>query len=292
MNELAPGVSESDIVRVVYEDVPVLVFDEDVRFEELREGVRELMAPHERIGDADWKNPLQGKAVRLDFGDRNWELFDLRRLVHLLRDEFGVVTMGLCCTRRSFHRYAEQELKMRVYFRPEPGDPPAKAAPIEAPKAESAKVEAPKIEAPPVSPPRAAELGVEGGRKALTLDHTIRSGTNVRFPGDIIIYGDVNSGAHIEAGGSILVLGSLRGIAHAGAPQDESAVIMAFELRPTQLRIGKKIGYPPEKVRAESGGLLSLFKSDKSAKPAFSPEIAVVRDGTIVLEDYRGRIPG
>jgi septum site-determining protein MinC len=131
---------------------------------------------------------------------------------------------------------------------------------------------------------------MEPGRRLLVVERTLRSGANIRYPGDVIVYGDVNAGAQIEAGGNIIVLGSLRGMAHAGAESDESATIVGFEIRPSQLRIGRKIGYPPDRPRS-SGGLLALFGAGKAQEKGFSPEIAYVKEGAIVLEDWRGRLP-
>ena len=86
--------------------------------------------------------------------------------------------------------------------------------------------------------------------------------------------------------------GSLRGLAHAGAPNDEGCVILAFELRPTQLRIGRKIGFPPKRDEREgSGGLAALLHLDRSGTRAPATEVAFVREGQITLEEYRGHLP-
>lgn len=132
----------------------------------------------------------------------------------------------------------------------------------------------------------------EGDRRVLAVSRTLRSGAIVRFPGDVVVYGDVNAGAHIEAGGNIIVLGALRGLAHAGAQGDIGAVVLGFDLKPAQLRIADHIAFPEGASASRSNSLLSLFQRDRSAKGAFSPVVALVRDGHIVLEDYRGRLPG
>jgi septum site-determining protein MinC len=85
------------------------------------------------------------------------------------------------------------------------------------------------------------------------------------------VYGDVNAGAEIIAGGNVVVWGKLRGIVHAGANGDESAVVCALDLAPTQLRIATYITVSPE---------------DKRRKPR--PEIAFVRQGRIVAEAWNG----
>lgn len=158
----------------------------------------------------------------------------------------------------------------------------------------AASAAAPRAE--PAEPRRAGEQQPawhrEGDRRVLAVSRTLRSGAIVRFPGDVVVYGDVNAGAHIEAGGNIIVLGSLRGLAHAGAQGDTGAVVLGFDLKPAQLRIADHIAFPEGGAASRSNSLLSLFQRDRSAKGAFSPVVALVRDGHIVLEDYRGRLPG
>ena len=65
-------------------------------------------------------------------------------------------------------------------------------------------------------------------------------------------------------------MGTLRGMAHAGATGNNGAVVVAFSLLPTQLRIGSIIARPPE-----GEVIKSLY-----------PEIAYVRDGNLVIEPY------
>jgi len=111
----------------------------------------------------------------------------------------------------------------------------------------------------------------EAGEMAIMISRTLRNGRTVRSPGHVIIYGDVNPGAEIIAGGNIIVWGKLRGIVHAGANGDETAVVCALDLAPTQLRIASFITVSPE---------------DKRRKPR--PEIALVRQGRIVAEAWNG----
>lgn len=113
------------------------------------------------------------------------------------------------------------------------------------------------------------------GRQVLVVERTLRSGTSTRFRGDILIYGDVNAGAEVEAAGNIVVLGALRGLAWAGSGGDDSAMIISFDLRPTQVRIGRRIAFLPERPRGRAPRL---------------PEVALVQDDEIVLREYRGRM--
>lgn len=96
----------------------------------------------------------------------------------------------------------------------------------------------------------------------------LRSGGRIEFKGNVVVMGDVNSGAEIVAGGSIIVWGRLRGVVHAGAQGDESAVVCALELAPTQLRIAGEIAVSPK-------------KQGKS-----QPEVARLQDGNLTAEPW------
>jgi septum site-determining protein MinC len=101
---------------------------------------------------------------------------------------------------------------------------------------------------------------------------TVRSGQRIAYDGSVVVVGDVNPGAEVKATGDIVVMGVLRGLAHAGASGDTGVSVVALRLEPTQLRIGDVIGRPPEGER--SGGK--------------EPEVARLRDGTIVVEPLEG----
>jgi len=107
---------------------------------------------------------------------------------------------------------------------------------------------------------------------ALVVQRTLRSGQSLKYPGHIVLIGDVNPGAEVIAGGHIIVWGKMRGLAHAGALGDEQAIICALELAPAQLRIAGHIGRPPESRRR---------------KPL--PEIARVIENNIVVEPWATR---
>jgi septum site-determining protein MinC len=82
----------------------------------------------------------------------------------------------------------------------------------------------------------------------LFLKTTLRSGTEVRHPGSVVVVGDVNPGSTIIADGNILIWGRLRGIAHAGANGDHDCQIMALQMEATQLRIADQVARSPEKA--------------------------------------------
>lgn len=109
------------------------------------------------------------------------------------------------------------------------------------------------------------------GTEGILVRRTVRSGKVVKSDGHVIILGDVNAGAKIVAGGDIVVWGHLRGMAHAGVFGDETAVVCALNLQPTQLRIGS---------------LITVFAPSKRRKPR--PERAFIQNGQIKSEDWNG----
>jgi septum site-determining protein MinC len=108
----------------------------------------------------------------------------------------------------------------------------------------------------------------EARDEAVLVQRTLRSGRSVRHAGHVVLIGDVNPGAEVVAGGNIVVWGRLRGIAHAGAAGDESAVVCALDLSPTQLRIANHIATSPA----------------RKGEP--KPEMARIKDGHIVAERW------
>lgn len=99
---------------------------------------------------------------------------------------------------------------------------------------------------------------------------TLRSGQEVEYNGNIVVIGDVNPGALLKANGNIIVMGSLRGVAHAGLNGNMDSIVAAYQLMPTQLRIGNMI------VRAPDGDSLSLKV----------PEVAKIYNGEVIIEPY------
>lgn len=116
-------------------------------------------------------------------------------------------------------------------------------------------------------------LGGESGQNCLLIRQNLRSGQVINYPGHITVLGDVHAGAQLVAGGNILVMGALKGVAHAGATGNPKAVIMAYALNPTQLRIYQTVARAPE--------------HQPQASPI--PEIAYLSNNQIVIEEY---VPG
>jgi septum site-determining protein MinC len=124
-------------------------------------------------------------------------------------------------------------------------------------------------------PPGEEQVDLEAGQEpAIIVRHTLRSGQSVRYPGHVIVVGDVHPGAKIIAGGDIVVWGSLRGTVHAGAMGDDAATVSALQLQPMQLRIGGHISRSPN---GKSG----------RGKQEPRPETAYVQGEDIVAELWR-----
>lgn len=79
-----------------------------------------------------------------------------------------------------------------------------------------------------------------------TMSGMVRSGQILRHDGNLLFLGDVNPGGLIACTGDIFIVGALRGMAHAGMEGNNSAIIAASYLAPTQLRIADVISRPPD----------------------------------------------
>jgi septum site-determining protein MinC len=112
--------------------------------------------------------------------------------------------------------------------------------------------------------------GAPEPEEGLFVKRTVRSGQTVRYPGHVTILGDVNPGGQIVAGGDVVIWGKLRGTVHAGASGDDTAVVCALTLTPTQLRIGSRIARSPEGEPRDED----------------LPEIARVHDDRILVEPW------
>lgn len=105
---------------------------------------------------------------------------------------------------------------------------------------------------------------------ALFINKTIRSGRRIEYPGNVVVFGDVNPGAEVVAEGSVIVWGRVRGMIHAGAKGDRKAFICALDLSATQLRIADEAS--------------AALKPQKDPKP----EIASINDeGRLQAEAWK-----
>lgn len=101
---------------------------------------------------------------------------------------------------------------------------------------------------------------------------TIRSGQLIESDGNVVVIGDVNPGGEISAKGNIVVLGSVRGVTYAGNDGNKDAVVAAFRLSPTQLRIANLITIRPD--------------NDDDIHTPREPEVARIYDDAIIIEPY------
>jgi septum site-determining protein MinC len=108
----------------------------------------------------------------------------------------------------------------------------------------------------------------ETGTHGILFRRTLRSGRTIHSDGHVIVFGDVNPGAKVIAAGDIVVWGKLRGYAHAGASGDESAIVCALEMSPSQLRIADFVAISPPGKRSKK----------------IMPEVALVRGNQISVE--------
>jgi septum site-determining protein MinC len=96
---------------------------------------------------------------------------------------------------------------------------------------------------------------------------TVRSGTEIRHSGSIIVFGDVNAGAELISESDIIVCGKLKGLAHAGVKGNAQSIVMALHLDATQIRIA------------------SFIARVETPSTSFCPEIAFVSNqGTPVIQ--------
>lgn len=71
----------------------------------------------------------------------------------------------------------------------------------------------------------------------LYVKSNLRAGHLIRYPGNVIIYGDVNPSAEIIAAGDVIIWGNCRGTVQAGSNHDSRASISALKFNNCQLRI-------------------------------------------------------
>ncbi|MBT3222713.1 MAG: septum site-determining protein MinC [Proteobacteria bacterium] len=306
MSTTAAVLPVSVLAVQIEDDVPVLTIPADLPFDTLKEWVLEQVPSKlDQIG---------GRTCRLAIGNRNLEIFDLRRLLHLLKEEFEVDVSGLYATNEAIKAFAERELKLKLWERAldaeethpdeEEVDEDAEEEEVEPNKADEEQIEQ---EEAPDRPQTEQQIPVDPGRRTLNLHHTLRSGKVVRFEGDVVVFGDVNPGAQVVAAGNIVVLGALKGMVHAGASGNENSFIISLNMFPTQIRIGRKIAILPDATTNTSSldptpsgttealarlrsGATRWFNSDQGSKSINKPQIASVIGGQIIIEPYQGKV--
>ncbi len=118
-----------------------------------------------------------------------------------------------------------------------------------------------------VRPPAGGASAPRG--ETVVVGRTVRSGARVESTASVVVIGDVNAGAEVLAADDIIVLGTLRGLAHAGAAGNDRAVVWAQRIASRQLRIGAAVA-----------------QADGGEEASRGPEVAMLRDGQIVLRPW------
>lgn len=113
---------------------------------------------------------------------------------------------------------------------------------------------------------------------------SLKPGEHIQSDTGIVIIGDVPEGARVTAAGSITVFGILDGFAQAGSYGDSAAYIAALSINAGQLQIGSILFIPSEK--GGKGKNKSGFLRKKKAGEEFSPQIARVQNGHVIMEPY------
>jgi septum site-determining protein MinC len=124
---------------------------------------------------------------------------------------------------------------------------------------------------PPTETPQAME-------EPLYVQMTLRSGTEIRHNGTVIVMGDVNPGSTVIAEGDILVWGRLRGVAQAGSKGNTKCLIMALQLEPTQIRIADYVARAPENPPAQYFPEVAYVSPQGTIRIARATDFALRKD--------------
>jgi septum site-determining protein MinC len=127
---------------------------------------------------------------------------------------------------------------------------------------------------------------IEAGEMS-TLAGIVRSGQVIEVTGDFLLIGDVNPGGTIRAGGNIYVMGALKGIAHAGCYGDQSAVIAASLMVPSQLRIAEFVNRAPDQEDKEDVHTMECAYVDKE-KHIVTERVQILKFIRQNLTTYKG----
>lgn len=234
-----------------------------------------------RLDEAKARSFWRGAQTTIVSEFRAISLEELDALTERVKRAYGLVPVAIVATDAAT-RAAGEKLALVAYEtlplvrKPAPREYDAggvapgvlPAEPAAASSAPARAVEAPER----VAPVGAAATAPENN--ALYLYQTVRSGQRIVHDGHLVICGDVNAGAEVLARGDVVVLGTLRGLAHAGYYGDETARIVAWSLRPPQLRIAGKIARSPEAAGTAKG---------TPAAAAQTPEVARIESGEIQI---------
>lgn len=223
---------------------------------------------HTKLDEAKARSFWRGAQTTIDCGMRSVTSDELSALTDRMKRGFGLVPVAVVAADGGTRAVAER-LALTVYTElPVVKKPTTRDAEPTPPTASANGQNVLPERTGETTPPEDTARPASASANALYLPGTVRSGQRVIHEGHLIICGDVNAGAEVMAGGDVVVLGTLRGLAHAGCYGDETARIVAGNLRPPQLRIAGKIARAPE-------------ESPRAANPARVPEVARIEAGEI-----------
>lgn len=84
----------------------------------------------------------------------------------------------------------------------------------------------------------------------------VRSGMEIEYPGNVIVFGDINPGGSIKAGGNVIVFGMVKGKIHVGLDSHfEHPFIICRGMMPIQIGIKNVIAPCPRDEKNTSGEL-------------------------------------
>ncbi len=199
-----------------------------------------------------------GADVILDVGERSLEVEELNQLQEMIQKRNGLVIKGL----RTRSEATISSAKLLGLSSAVPEEKQTSPSKKEIHLSEKSVLKS-EIGSPS---PAFDNLPTEIVRR------TLRSGQQRESNGNLVVLGDVNAGAEVVAVGDIIVFGALRGMAFAGATGKKNAIILAFRLSPTQLRIAD--------LAARSAG---------ESKGSELPEYASIDDEGHIVIDVWGR---
>lgn len=87
----------------------------------------------------------------------------------------------------------------------------------------------------------------------------LHRGDSLESEASVVVIGDVNHGARVTAKGNIIILGELKGSVFAGATGNESAVVVALDMAPIQIRIADHTNRIGEKNKRLGKGPMIAF---------------------------------
>lgn len=214
----------------------LLCIREDVDFDVVLEQISERLEQNSGF--------LGGAQISLDLGWRELENEPFVRLTQLLQER-NVELNGVLSTSLQTRTVAEslgiKAIIGRLGLAHHQGRQLRQAQREAEEQASQEDSQESSVETPAALPPVVEPEGEREQEATLYIKRTLRSGQKAVYPGNIVLWGDLNPGSELEADGDVLVLGTVRGRILAGAGGNAAAQIFCQSLHPTVLRIADGI---------------------------------------------------